>query len=111
MIEVYDLVILGLFRVSGFFQKLPSGTWTAARRHMCLNPVFWVSLWTAWRLRVNHQATYAVLPSFPSLFGLLVVLWCLNWISIVCIRLTWQIMFCNYLFGGICMNSWMSLGI
>jgi len=63
MISMYDLnhietvepAFSRYIRVSGFFQKPPGCRAWTARRLMCFQPIFWVLLWTAWRLRVARQ--------------------------------------------------------
>jgi len=89
-LKCMTLPFLDFFTFLNFFQKPPGSTWIATKRHMCLNPVFWVSLWTAWRLRATHQATYTLLPSFPWFVWFIsgVVVFELDFI--VLIRLSWQ---------------------
>jgi len=47
LLKYASMLIVSSFRVSGLFPEI-------ARRHMWLSPIFWVSLWTAWRLRVTR---------------------------------------------------------
>jgi len=92
--------ILKLFAFSRF-SKNRLATW--------LNPVFWVSLWTAWQLRVTCHTTYTALPNF------------LYFVWFVCRVVVFKLGFyCKYtigmmnhclqlLIGGNCMKSWMKL--
>ena len=42
---------------SSLYSQPPGGRAWTARRLMCFQPIFWVRLWTAGRLRVARQAT------------------------------------------------------